>query len=297
MSLVEALPPLTLSLLEATINLPTREVIIADKITRFKDLTPWHTLLQLGEHTKEGVGAEELHQVAKACGTRWSPAQIIASIRSRLELDRDSIRFLAIPGQSLKRGRWYFNAAVTFTDEDYVVANNGHDSQAFSDLYQNHWPGIYRHLYFRTGNREKAEDLVQQTFLQAFEAYPRYHHRGNGSEKSWLYQIARNLLVDGYRDHSRKITYIDEANIDEASMADGNQRDLPLNYLVRKLQYEDLRKALISLKPEYRQVVVMRYLERMDYYDIARRVSKSPGAVRIILHRALKTLRTELTSS
>lgn len=287
----------TLPLLEATINLPTREVIIAGKIIGFENKTPWHALLRLGENTEQGVSAEELQQVAKACGTRLSPAQIIASISRRLELDRDSFRFLAIPEQSLRRGRWYFNAAVTFTDEDDVVANNGHDSQAFGSIYEDNLPAIQRYLYDRTGNKQEAEDLAQQTFLQALKAYPRFNHRGNGSKRAYLYRIAHNLLVDGYRDHSRKITYLDEANIDEASMADGNQEDLPLDYLVRKLQYEDLSQALISLKPEWRKVVVMRYLEGVDNYDIAVRINKSYGAVRIILHRALITLRSKLTSS
>lgn len=297
MSLVETLPHSTPPLLEATINLPTREVIIANEITRFKNSAPWHVLLLLGEHTKEGVSAQELHQVAKACGTGWNPTQIIASIISRLKLDRESIRSEAIPGQSLRRGRWYFHAAVTFTDEDDVVANNGHNSQAFGSIYEVNLPAIYRYLYNRTGNKQEAEDLTQQTFVQALEAYPRFNHRGNGFERAYLYRIAHNLLVDGYRDHSRKITYLDEANIDEASMVDSNQKDPPLDYLVRKLQHEDLREALISLKLEWQEVVAMRYLEGMDHYDIARMVRKSRGAVRIMLYRALRTLRTKLTSS
>src|SRR5271168_2768290 len=72
------------------------------------------------------------------------------------------------------------------------------DSSAFGQLYDHYQPMIYRFVVVKVGRREEAEDITHQVFLSAWQGIKGYEHRGHPFS-SWLYQIARNQVIDFYR--------------------------------------------------------------------------------------------------
>src|SRR5256714_6463822 len=75
----------------------------------------------------------------------------------------------------------------------------------FSDLYRAHLKDVYSYSYYRVGNHHDAEDLTEQTFLQAYRHFERAQRESNGRPlRPWLIRIAHNLAANFYRDRSRK---------------------------------------------------------------------------------------------
>lgn len=165
------------------------------------------------------------------------------------------------------------------------------DADSFGQLYDQYLDKVYRHLYYRVGNATEAEDLAAQVFLKAWKAMGRFKPMGRPFGV-WLLSIAHNLLVDHYRAR-RDSTPIDDVIIPADDSAD------PVALAERSFATVHLRQAISKLKREQQVVVIMRYIDGMEYADIASFLHKSEGAVRVILHRSLHSLRrimgTELT--
>jgi RNA polymerase sigma-70 factor (ECF subfamily) len=160
------------------------------------------------------------------------------------------------------------------------------DRAAFGALYDRHVVRVYRHVYYMVGNAAEAEDLTAQAFLQAWEAIERYQIRG-APFVSWLMRIAHNLGVSHLR--SRKpSSELPEGLVDHGR--DGN----PEEVLQRELESERVRAAILRLRDEHRQVIILRFVQDLDYREVAQIVGKSVPAVRVIQHRALNALRKQM---
>lgn len=173
------------------------------------------------------------------------------------------------------------------TDERTLIqrATRG-DPEAFGTLYDRHAVRVYRHIYYMMGNPPEAEDLTAQAFLQAWQAIDRYQMRG-APFVSWMLRIAHNLAVSYLR--SRKPnTELPETLVDQSRQ--GN----PEETLQRQLEGDRVRKAIMSLRGDQRQVIMLRFVEDLEYPEVAEIVGKSVAAVRVIQHRALHTLRKQM---
>jgi RNA polymerase sigma-70 factor (ECF subfamily) len=85
----------------------------------------------------------------------------------------------------------------------------------FSELYRAHLRDVYSYAYYRIGNHHDAEDVTEQTFLQAYRHFDRAQRESNGRPlRPWLIRIAHNLAANYYRDRSRK----PQANLDDAAV-------------------------------------------------------------------------------
>jgi len=157
------------------------------------------------------------------------------------------------------------------------------DAGSFGRLYDRYIDKVYRHLYYRVGNPTEAEDLAAQVFLKAWNAIPRYKPMGKPFGV-WLLSIGHNLLIDHYR--ARKET----ASLDDVIIPAGDAAD-PVLLAERSFASAALRKAIRTLKRDQQAVVVMRYIDGLDYAEIAAALDKREGAVRVILHRSLLALR------
>ncbi len=173
------------------------------------------------------------------------------------------------------------------TDERTLVRRAvQHDPEAFGALYDRHAVRVYRHIYYMMGNPPEAEDLTAQAFLQAWQAIDRYQMRG-APFVSWLLRIAHNLAVSYLR--SRKpSTELPETLVDQSRH--GN----PEETLQRQLESARVRKAIMDLRGDQRQVIMLRFVEDLEYPEVAEIVGKSVAAVRVIQHRALHTLRKQM---
>jgi RNA polymerase sigma-70 factor, ECF subfamily len=155
----------------------------------------------------------------------------------------------------------------------------------FSELYRAHLRDVYSYAYYRVGNHHDAEDLTEQTFLQAYRHFERAQRESRGRPlRPWLIRIAHNLAANLYRDRARKpATPIDESTTLVAphtteQLVEGREQLTRVLGGVQQLP-EDRREALI-----------MRFALGMDNREIARALGRSDGATKVLIHRAVKQL-------
>ena len=176
------------------------------------------------------------------------------------------------------------SARAAETDEAALVdaAVQG-DPLAFAALYDRHIDRVYRHCYYRTGNRTDAEDLTQQTFLQAWQAIRRYR-RGSSPFIAWLLTISQNLAMSHHR-KAREVAVSDlplRGDMDEAD---------PTAALSAALTRDEVRAAILQRRPERQHGILPRFIEGFSVAEVAAALGKSENNVRVIQHRALADLR------
>jgi RNA polymerase sigma-70 factor (ECF subfamily) len=175
------------------------------------------------------------------------------------------------------------NTSVT-EDIDLLVKNAvAGDAEVFGKLYDMYVKRIYRHIFYRVGNVEDAEDLTQQVFMKAWKAIGRYK-KTSSPFIAWLMRISHNLVTDFYRSKKDKVYLDTELVADDRDSSP--ERVGEVNF-----EQQQLRKAILQLPDEQQQVIMMRFIEGFTYVEIASSLGKSEGAIRVIQHRALKKIR------
>lgn len=171
-------------------------------------------------------------------------------------------------------------------DAELVARAQQGENQAFGALYQRYLDPIYRYIRMRVNSDADAEDLCETVFLRSFEALDRYEDQGH-PYSAFLYRLARNLLVDHYR-AQRPIQELEHAG-ESASIdpALGEQFD-------QRQQLDQIAQALEQLSEDYREVIRLRVVMELPTATVAQWMERSPGAVRVLLHRALGSLREKL---
>ena len=164
------------------------------------------------------------------------------------------------------------------------------DTAAFGELYDMYAPRIYRYVYFKVQTEEVAEDITADVFLKSWE-YIQRREKHISSFKAFIYQMARNAVVDHYRERARN---------NEQTQSHEDLDRLPslhpslIALAEQQSDIETIGKALNGLKDEYREALLLKYVEDYSTRDIAKVLDKSAGAVRVTIHRALEALREEL---
>ncbi len=163
------------------------------------------------------------------------------------------------------------------------------DPAAFTELYEAHVDRIHRHVRYRVGDPDTAEDITAQVFLRAWQAIHRYRPQAGRPFIAWLFTIANNLIVDHHRRSRHAHTGIAAAR-HAADALDPEEAALNADL------HAQIAAALRRLKPEYQLIIALRLIEDMEYEAIARVLGKKPGALRVTLFRALNALRAELAA-
>lgn len=148
-----------------------------------------------------------------------------------------------------------------------------------------HQPKLYRTAVFLVGSRHEAEDLLQETLLEAWRGWPNFE--GRSSAYTWLYRI----LI--YRYHRwqrrqilrRKFFFFGESH-DEKHATPIDPSDRPGALMERSQQAGQLWKLLDGLRPRHREVLVLRYAEEMSLEQIAETLSVPLGTVKSRLNHA-----------
>jgi RNA polymerase sigma-70 factor (ECF subfamily) len=162
--------------------------------------------------------------------------------------------------------------------------------EAFSELYRAHLRDVYSYAYYRVGNHHDAEDLTEQTFLQAYRHFERAQRESDGRPlRPWLIRIAHNLAANLYRDRSRRPqTPIDDTTV---LSAPHTTEDL----VEGRDELARIIAGIQELPEERREALIMRFALGMDNREIARAMGKTDGATKVLLHRAIKQLEGILT--
>ncbi|MFQ5942701.1 MAG: RNA polymerase sigma factor [Anaerolineales bacterium] len=158
------------------------------------------------------------------------------------------------------------------------------DADAFGTLYTRHLDAIYRYVFFRVSDVPLAEDLTEEVFVRAWTALPNYEPRGHRFT-SWLYRIARNLVVDHYRKQSSR------ASEDDTGMENlPDPQILPEDQIANQQDLASLARAVQQLGDDEQHVIILRFVEGLSHREVAEVIGKSEGASRVIQHRALEAL-------
>jgi len=167
-------------------------------------------------------------------------------------------------------------------DDDIVVAAR-HDPGQFVALYDRYVQQVYRYVRMRVPHEQAAEDITSQVFLTALARIDSL--RSEGSFAAWLFRVARNAVQDTYRARSTSSV---EAEVLEAlpDMDPG-----PEALALAGENAVALRALIDTLRPEQQHVLALRFGADLSATEIGAMLDKSPEAVRVALHRAIKELR------
>ncbi|MDI6734251.1 MAG: sigma-70 family RNA polymerase sigma factor [Patescibacteria group bacterium] len=173
-------------------------------------------------------------------------------------------------------------------DGDQKIINSAISGKAsaFGLLYDKYHAQIYRFIYLKVSHREEAEDLTHQVFLNAWQNIKKYEFKGFPFS-SWLYQIARNQVIDHYR---TKKSNIDIEDIKEIK----NDDDTLDNQVNRNYEIEKVKNVIQNLNPEHQDIIIMKFVEELTSQEISKILNKPQSTIRVIQHRAVKNLRNML---
>ncbi len=172
------------------------------------------------------------------------------------------------------------------SDAELIARAQAGEVQAFGDLYERYLDPIYRYIRSRVDLDADAEDLCEAVFMRSFEALERYEEKGH-AYSAYLYRLARNLLVDHYRAGRLELD-LERADQDGRASTNIDQQ------LEQREQLRSIADAIASLPEDYREVIRLRVVLEFPTSTVAEWMERSPGAVRVLLHRALTALREDL---
>lgn len=157
----------------------------------------------------------------------------------------------------------------------------------FSKIYDKYIEKIYRFIFLKVNSQETAEDLSSEVFSRGWKVIQEGKEIDN--IPAFLYQIARNLVTDFYREKG-KAKLISTEFTKEIADPQPNLEEKAIS----SSDLDNIRGALANLKEEYQNVLVWRYIDNFPISDIAKMLNKSEKAIRVMLHRALKNLKNQL---
>lgn len=155
----------------------------------------------------------------------------------------------------------------------------------FGEIYDKYVDKIYRFVFLKVNSSEIAEDLTSEVFTRGWQAF-QDKKCDIDNIQAFLYQIARNLIIDHYRQKGQaQLVAVQNA----PELVDSGQ-DLEEKTML-KSDVNNIKAALAGLKDEYREVIVWYYLDEFSVPEIAKILNKSEEAVRVQIHRALNSLK------
>lgn len=174
------------------------------------------------------------------------------------------------------------------SDAALLRALRGGEEGAFDELYGRYADRLFNFLRRRVG--DAADDLLQQTFLRAFEAAERWEARASVS--TWLYTIAANLA----RDHARR-EVVRSGRAEAGALEPSPELDAPSapeHELSRRELRAQLERAVRALPEHEQEAFLLGKFDGLSYAEIAEILGSTEGAIKVRIHRAMKTLQTSL---
>lgn len=185
---------------------------------------------------------------------------------------------------------------VTHLDRDRLLVDAARgEPQQFDALYRRYLAQVYSFAFYELGNHHDAEDVTARVFLQALAALPRFEDRarpadGDGAStfRVWLFQIARNAVANERRTWRRR----PQAPLEAASAIVGDAD--PADAVAVRESAASAVDALRRLPADRRRALVLRFIDEMSTAEIAGVLGRSEGAVRVLIHRALRSMAADI---
>jgi RNA polymerase sigma-70 factor (ECF subfamily) len=182
------------------------------------------------------------------------------------------------------------NSSVSSLDEasDEELAQSVQEEQgAFLILYDRYVVRVQRYVYAHVAPSSEVDDLVSVIFLRALTRIDTYH-RDRGTFGAWLISIARNATIDHRRALNRRTVPLDQAEgIREPHPS-------PEEMAILTERQRAIRQAFTTLTPQQRDALALRFLAEVSFADVGRALHTSEAAAKMLVHRGLLALRSEL---
>ncbi len=182
-------------------------------------------------------------------------------------------------------------------DTELVRLSQQGDVRAFDELMQRYHSRIYALLYNMTSNREDAEDLIQEVFLKAYKALPKF--KGQSSFYTWVYRIAVNRAINYVKKRKRRQALsLDDVDLGlerDEFLVEMSSRSTPFRDAKLTELQQKLNEALQTLSEKHRAVVIMHDIEGIQHNEIGEIIGCSAGTVRSRLFYARKQLQAHLS--
>jgi len=156
------------------------------------------------------------------------------------------------------------------------------DSSAFARLYEYYYQDIYNYIYLRISDASLAEDMTSEVFIKVLESIDSFTFRGFPFS-SWLYRIARNMMVDYFRSQPRPVDLPLKEELLPVEVS-------PSDIFERELTQQQLAQALSNLTEDQQEVIILRFVDGLSNTDVAQVLGKSERAIRSLQYRALSSL-------
>lgn len=177
------------------------------------------------------------------------------------------------------------NADDVAHDHKLIARWRSGDQRAATELVERHAPALTR-FAVQLGVRSDVEELVQDTFVRAFNALDGF--RAESSLKTWLFTILRRLVIDRRRSAARRAPEVEVSDDDASTEYDA------LDTLVADESIQRIQRAMKKLSPMQREVFTLRVQEGRSYKDIAAILGSSEGAARVHYHNAMRAIKEAL---
>ncbi len=164
-------------------------------------------------------------------------------------------------------------------------------NEQFSEIYDQYIDKIYGFIYLKVDSREVAEDITSKVFTRGWEAF-KSQNSDIKNPGAFLYQIARNAVVDHYRDRGRTKVVSADASPEIADPGKDAQ-----DKAILSADINTIKKSIQKLEKEQQDIIIWHYLEDMPIANIAELLNRPVGTVRVMLHRGLKDLKDIIQES
>ena len=175
---------------------------------------------------------------------------------------------------------------LPYEDTAIIEAFQNGDEFAFVSLYNRYKNPVYSFCLKMLMNSELAQDVMQDTFLRVYEHRDRLLNAG--SFKAWLFTIARNQCLNQLRRNNVHVSY--EGDLSDAKQLNQKVRQSPMSDLEKSEKVALVNRFLLELKPDYREVIVLREYQNLSYEEIAAVTRSTLSAVKSRLFKARKKL-------
>ncbi len=174
-------------------------------------------------------------------------------------------------------------------DDASLVARSRVDAEAFGALYDRYCDRIYRYVFRKLGNHEAAEDVTADVFVKVLRAIDSYSP-AIAAFSTWLYRIAANAVIDYAR--ARHAT----VSLDAAP--DTEDLGAPVDELaISRVEADRVWRAIDGLTEAQRTAVTLRFGSDLPIAEIAGKMGRTEGAIKLLLNRALTAVRSQLAAT
>jgi len=186
--------------------------------------------------------------------------------------------------------------AITPSADDHILVKRvqAGNREAFDELVKRYYGAVYNLAAHSIQNGEEREDVIQEIFLKAYRSISGF--RFQAAFSTWLYSIAKNMLIDiSRKKHPLQVSIEKEAGGIRIGDTLSDSRDDPEKRLMENNAEISLRKALMNLEENHKQILILREMEGLSYMELSKALGINIGTVKSRLARAREELRIILS--